>query len=264
LAALTSLGAEPFTGDLEDKDAMASAFANASAAYLMVPPDLGNNDYRSYQDRIVETLASAVEVNKISHLVALSSFGADKPAGTGPIAGLHVLEERLKSISGLNTLALRAGYFMENTLPQAMIIQHMGVTAGPLAPELKIPMIASSDIGALAADELLRRDFTGFQIQELQGQRDLSMLEATAIIAKAIGKPDLKYHQLTYEQFGDALLQMGASRNIATLFIEMSQALNNGHVRQLEPRSDRSTTRTSYEEFIAEEFVPTFQRKSVA
>jgi uncharacterized protein YbjT (DUF2867 family) len=56
-------------------------------------------------------------------VVVLSSFGADKPNNTGPIAGLHRMEERLKRISGLNALFLRAGYFMENTLPQTSPIK---------------------------------------------------------------------------------------------------------------------------------------------
>ena len=57
---------------------------------------------------------------------------------------------------------------------------------------------------------------------------------------------------------------MGASQNIATLFTEMSQALNEGHVRALEPRSARNTTPTSFEQFVAEEFVPAYQGKSAA
>ncbi len=47
---------------------------------------------------------------------------------------------------------------------------------------------------------LLALDFSGKQTRELLGQRDLSMDEATAIIGKAIEKPDLKYVQLPGEQ----------------------------------------------------------------
>lgn len=264
LAKLSSLGAEPFSADLSDKAGLTKAFAGAQAAYLMIPPDLASTDFRAYQDRLIDAMISAVEQNEVKHVVALSSIGADKSEKTGPIAGLHRMEEALKRVSGLNTLALRAAYFMENTLPQVSVIQHMGVTAGPLRPDLKVPMIETRDIGAYAADALLRLDFRGFQTQELLGQRDLNYLELTSILGNAIGNPDLKYNQIPYEAFGGALQQMGASQNIATLFTEMSQALNEGHVRALEPRSARNTTPTSFEQFVMEEFVPAYQGNSAA
>lgn len=261
---LASLGAEPFAADLADKEALATAFAGAEAVYVMIPPDPASTDPRGYQDRVTEAVASALEQNRVKYAVVLSSIGADKKDKTGPIVGLRVLEERLKGIAGLNTLAIRAGYFMENTLPQVAVIQQMGVTGGPLNPDLKLPMIATRDIGAFAADALLNLDFTGFQTRELLGERDIDMNEVTAILGRTIGKPDLRYHQLTYEQFRGALTQTGMSTQVAGLLVEMSQALNNGHVRALEPRSMRNTTQTAYEQFAADTFAPAYQGQRAA
>lgn len=259
LSSLVSLGAEPFAADVSDKEATARAFRGVEAAYVMVPPDLANPDYAAYQDKVIDAVAYALEKGGSSHVVALSSFGADKPDKTGPIAGLHRMEQRLKQISGLNALYVRAGYFMENTLPQAGVIQQMGATAGPLNAGLKVPMIATRDIGSFAADELLRLEFRGHQTQELLGQRDLAMTEVAAVIGKAIGKPELQYRQITYDQFRGVLMQMGASQGIADMFVEMAEALNSGHVRALEARSQRNTTPTSYEQFVKEDFVPAYQ-----
>jgi uncharacterized protein YbjT (DUF2867 family) len=259
LSSLVSLGAEPFTADITNKEAIARAFSGAEAAYVMIPPDLANSDYAAYQDKVTEAIASALEREGPAQVVVLSSFGADKPDKTGPIAGLHRLEERLNRISGLNALYLRAGYFMENTLPQAGVIQQMGATAGPLNAGLKVPMIATRDIGAFAADELLRLEFRGHQTQELLGERDLTMTEVAAIIGQAIGRPELQYHQITYEQFRGFLAQMGASQRTADMMAEMAEAQNSGRVRALEARSQRNTRPTSYEQFVREEFVPAYQ-----
>ncbi len=264
LSKLTSLGAEPLAVDLSDKSAVTKAFAGAEAAYVMIPPNLVTSDVRGFQDNLSNAFGDAIEENEVGHVVALSSIGADKAEKTGPIVGLHLLEERLRRISGLNTLAVRAGYFMENTLPQVSVIQHMGATAGPLRPDLKVQMIETRDIGAFAADALLRLDFKGFQTQELLGQRDLAYPEVTSIIGNAIGKPDLRYQQLPYDQFAGALQQMGMSKNMADLLAEMSEALNSGHVRALEPRSAHNTTATTFEQFVADEFVPAYQEKSAA
>lgn len=264
LASLASLGVEPFVADLSDKAAAGRAFSGAEAAYVMIPPDMTAPDFRAYQAKLIGSFGYAVEKNEVEHVVALSSIGAGKSEGTGPIVGLHNLEERLKKISGLNALFLRAGYFMENTLPQVHAIRQMGAALGPLRPELRIPMIATRDIGAFVADALLRLDFKGHTTQELLGQRDVSMPEVATIIGNAIGKPELRYQQVTYEQFHGALTQMGASKSIADLYVEMAQGMNSGQVAALEPRSPRNTTPTSYERFVAEEFVPAYEGKSAA
>jgi uncharacterized protein YbjT (DUF2867 family) len=161
-------------------------------------------------------------------------------------------------------LHLRAGYFMENTLAQASIIPMTGSAIGPLLPNLKLPMIATRDIGMAAAEALSRLDFTGQQTRELLGQRDINMAEVATIVGKAIGKPDLQYVQAGDEQLRPALMQMGMSRNVADLILELSAALNSGHVRALEPRSAANTTPTSYETFVGEEFLPLYQRQSAA
>jgi len=264
LSSLASLGAEPFAADITDKEAITKAFSGAEAAYVMIPPDMASPDYAAYQDRAIEAIASALEKGAPAHVVALSSFGADKPDKTGPIAGVHRLEERLKRISGLNALYVRAGYFMENTLAQAGVIQQMGATAGPLNADLKIPMIATRDIGNFAADELLRLEFRGHQTQELLGQRDLTMPEVAGIIGRAIGNPELQYRQITYDQFRGFLVQMGVSQGTADLMVEMVEAQNLGRVRAQEARSQRNTTPTSYEQFVGETFVPAYKASSAA
>ena len=261
LTPLVSKGAEPFSGNVAERNAMTKAFAGADAVYLVMPSDPTIKDYYAYADKVGEAFASAIENNGVKHAVLLSSVGADKTEKTGPILGLRHLEDRLKRISGLNSLFLRAAYFMENTLGQADAIAKMGYTAGPLRPELKFPMIAARDIGELAANSLSRLDFTGHQVHELHGQRDMSYSEVTTIIGKAIGQPNLKYVKLTREQFIGALTQTGMSENSASLLAEMSESMDSGYIKPLEPRSPRTTTPTSYETFVAESFLPNYQQK---
>jgi uncharacterized protein YbjT (DUF2867 family) len=257
---LASLGAETLVGDITSLDTANRAFAGIEAAYLMIPPAMADPDFRGYQKKLSDVYGSALEANSsVKHVVVLSSFGADKDAGTGPILGLHFLEERLKQTKPLNSLSLRAGYFMENTLGQVGAIPQMGAVVGPLKPDLKIPLIASIDVGDAALNALLRLDFTGHQTHDLQGQRDLTYLEITAIIGAAIGKPDLPYRLISSEQFAGFMEQMGLAPNVAALMAEMVDAQNAGHVRALEPRSASNTTPTPFERFVAETFVPAYK-----
>src|ERR1051325_10348481 len=150
LEPIAAEGAEPFVCDVSDAGALTKAFSGAKAVYAMIPPSMTSENYRADQDRITNAIAQAVEEAGVDYVVSLSSIGADKPQGTGPVAGLHYLEQTLNRIPGLNALHLRAAYFMENTLAQIGIIQTMDTTAGPLRPDLKLPMIATRDIGTAA------------------------------------------------------------------------------------------------------------------
>jgi len=262
LESLSAEGAEPFVCDITDAATLTKAFSGAKAVYAMVPPSMTSQNYRADQDRASNAIAEAVEKARVEYVVSLSSVGADKAQGTGPVAGLHYLEQKLNRIPDLNALHLRPGYFMENTLAQVGIIQTMGITAGPVLNDLALPMIATTDIGAAAAKALLNLDFTDKQTRELLGQRDLSYDDATRIIGKAIGKPDLKYVQLPDEQVRGAFLQARMSENVADLILEMSAALNSGYMEPLEERTAENTTPTSFETFVAEEFLPLYRGKA--
>jgi len=255
-------GAEAFVGDVSDASAMARAFSGAEAAYLMLPPNISSPNVLAYQQRVSEALAAALENNGVRHAVVLSSFGADKADRTGPVVGLHTLEKRLDAIPGLNVLFIRAGYFMENILPQVNVIPSVGSMAGPVRSDLALPMIATRDIGAFAAEALSRRDFQGKQRRELLGARDATYTQLARVVGAAIGKPDLTYKQLPAAQLKPALTQMGMSPNMADLLLEMAEALNSGHMRPLEPRASQNTTPTTIETFVAEVFVPAYRAKA--
>jgi uncharacterized protein YbjT (DUF2867 family) len=255
-------GAEAFTANVNDAATLTKAFTGARAAYLMLPPSMTSPDYRADQERESDAIAKAVKESSLRYAVHLSSFGAHVPEGTGPIAGLHSSEQKLNAINGLNVLHLRAGYFMENNLAAIGMIQGMGMFGHAVLPDLEIPMIATRDIGDYAAQRILNLDFSGKQTRELLGERDLSMNEATAIIARGVGKPDLRYVQFPYEEVQQVFMQMGIPPKTAAQFIEMYKAMNEGIVAAQEPRSPENTTPTSSEKFVQDVFAPAYHGKA--
>src|SRR5260370_33233250 len=154
LQALKTAGAEPWGCDMTNAVKLTAAFRRAKEVYVMIPPDMTRNDFRAHQDRVTEAVRCALEAAGVKYAVTLSSIGADKEKGTGPVASLHYLEERLNSLAGLNIVHLRTGYFMENTLAQIGIIRQLESMAGPLEPNLKLAMIGTPDIGKVAAEEM--------------------------------------------------------------------------------------------------------------
>ena len=263
LQAFAQKGAEAVVADVKDTDALTKALTGVRAAFLMVPPGMTSPDYRAEQDVETSAIASAVKNSGLPYAVNLSSIGAQAPAGTGPIQGLHAFENKLNAVERLKVLHLRPAYFMENHLSAIGMIKMMGIYAGAVKPDLKIPMIATRDIGAYAAERLLKLDFSGHQTQELLGERDLSMPEAAAAIGKAIAKADLQYVQFAYEQVEQALVQMGIPAKTAAYMIEMFQGFNNGTVVGLEVRSAANSTPTTIEAFAKEVFAPAYQGAAV-
>ena len=253
-------GAEAFTGDVSDAVALTKAFSGARAAYLLLPPITSRED----QERESDAIAKAAKESGLRYAVYLSSYGAHVPQGTGPVTGLHSSEQKLNAISGLNVLHLRAAYFMENNLAAIGMIQGMGIFGHALLPDLKMPMIATPDVGDYAAQRLVDLDFSGKQTRELLGERDLSMTEATAAIARGIGKPDLRYEQFSYDQMQQGLEQMGMPPKKAAVYIEMFQAINEGVLAAREPRSPENSTPTSFEKFVQDVFAPAYHGKAAA
>ena len=262
LRALAAKGAETVSADLHDANALTNALAGARAAFLMIPPSMTSSDYWEEQERFGEAIAAAAEKSRLQYAVVLSSIGAQVPSGTGPIAGLHRFEQKLNRFAALNALHLRPAFFMENNLMALDMIPKMGVFASALLPDHLIAMIATRDIGAYAADRMLQLNFTGKQTQELLGERDLSLNGVTAIIGRAIGQPDLRYVQVSYEQAAQALTGMGVSAKTAAQFVEMYRAFNEDVVINEEPRSAASTSSTSFETFVQEVFLPAYRGKA--
>jgi uncharacterized protein YbjT (DUF2867 family) len=251
LHSLVNRGAQPIIASLEDTKAMQRAFHDA-VVFAMIPPHFAGEDIHAYQRRIVDSMAQAMENAGVRYVVSLSSLGAELPSGTGSIAGLHYMEQTFNELDDTHVLHLRAGFFMENLLMTIPTIRSKGIITLPLRADLKLPMIATRDIGERAAQYMTEKNFTGKTTKELLGQRDISMEEATRILGAAISRPDLKYVQANYEEAEKAMLSAGMSHDMARLMIEMERSENEGRIRSLETRSAENTTPTSMEEFAKE------------
>jgi len=259
LAPLTRRGAEAAVADVTSADSLTPAFRGATAVYALVPPNYRSPDPLGHYRGVGDAIARAIEAAGVRRLVFLSSLGAELPSGTGPIQGLHAVEERLRNVPGLDLLILRPSYFFENHFGSLGLIKAQGVNGGALAPDAAFPQVAAEDIGAAAADALGAGDFSGVSVHELLGPRDLSPAEATRIIGKAIGKPDLAYVQFPDEGFIAGMEQAGFGRPTAELFVEMSRALSGGRVRSLEGRNARNTTPTTFEAFVEKKLAPAYR-----
>lgn len=181
-------GAEVAVADLADAAALTRAFAGAHGAYLVKPPNYALANLFEHADVTARAVAEAVRAAGLPKLVLLSSVGADRPSGTGVIATNRTAEQRLAEL-GIPVVFLRAAYFMENWARVVEPMRTRGILPSLLVPvERAIPMVATEDIGRVAAD-LLREDWTGIRKIGLEGPAAYSPADIAAIFARALDRP---------------------------------------------------------------------------
>jgi uncharacterized protein YbjT (DUF2867 family) len=261
---LTQKGAEPFFGNVEDAAIMTKAFEGASAVFLVVPAALQMEDLLAYYERVSDVYATAITNARVPYAVTVSSVGAQHAKGTGPILGLHNMEQKLNRISGLNVLHLRPAQFMVNLLMNVGALRSMGILPGPVPEGVPMPWIATKDIGEYAAERLRARNFSGSSTQELLGPREYTAKEVATILGNAIGKPDLEYMQAPLAAIESALVATGMPKASAALLIEMMEGGGKGLLNPQEQRSAKNTTPTTLEWFASEVFAPAFSRKTAS
>ncbi len=262
LRPLVARKAEAMAGDIRDTEFLVKALTGSEAAFVLIPPDPHAADFLAAADKTGESIARALEITRVDHVVNLSSIGAELSGGTGPITALHRQEERLNAVRGLNVIHLRSAYFMENLLVSIGLIREQGINGGAVSGELKMPMVATKDLAAYAAERLMKRDFTGSSVRYLLGKEDLTLKEATMTIGIKIGSPNLSYVTFSYADAEQAMKQAGLSPDMSRLYVEMSRAFNEGKIAT--KRSAETATQTSLKEFCDEVFVPLYMGRTAA
>ena len=225
-------GAEVAVGSLTDEAFLTATLKGAAGAFLLLPPDMTATDIIGTQKRTAATLSNAVKAAGVPHVVMLSSHGAELPSGTGPIAGLHYLEEGLRA-TGARVTIIRAGSFQENVGLALAPAKHAGIYPNFFpSRDLAVPMIATRDIGQLAAEALVSDGKT--EIVDIQGP-SYSVAQLAEKLGRALGKT-LNVVDVPPAQWVGAMTQGGVPPAWAESFAEMYGAAVSG---KLQPKGDR-------------------------
>jgi uncharacterized protein YbjT (DUF2867 family) len=238
-------GLQVVQGSIEDAATLDRAFEGADALFWLTPPASSPD----YLDRSVANARRAAEAAKrhgVRRAVVLSSTGAHSGPGTGPVGAMLAVEDAFRAALP-DVVALRAGFFMENFLYTVGTIAQAGAIFQTNPPDKKVPMVATADIAAKAA-EFLKNGWSGHRTVGVHGPADVSYREATAIISETIGRP-VNYVQVTVDQARQAMAQMGMPGFVVDLFAEMYQAILDGRMDPAEPRTAESTTPTTFASF---------------
>lgn len=220
-------GADVAVASLDDVSVLTKAFEGAKGVYLMVPPNYGATAWLSDQQARMDRAAEAVRKSGVRHVVYLSSVGGQLPSGTGPIRAVHYGEGKLADAVTHLTI-LRPPYFMENWAPVIGSAKAQGVLPTFIAPQARIPMIATKDIGRIGAEQLMVGG-QGKKIMELAGPEEYSPDQVAALVGQILGKPVTAQHA-PLSAVVPTFKSFGFSDEAATLFEEMYTGFSKGAI----------------------------------
>ena len=226
-AAWKAKGAEIAVASLDDVSALAKAFEGARGLYLLVPPNYGAQAWLIEQRARMGRAAEAVEKSGVPHVVFLSSIGGHIAEGTGPIRAARYGEQVLvRAVKNLTIL--RPPYFMENWAPVLGAVKGQGLLPTFIAPMAKIPMIATDDIGRIAAEQLIAGGH-GRKVVEMAGPEEYSPDQVATALGQILGKSVTAQHA-PLSAVVPTFKSFGFSDEAAKLFEEMYTSFSTGAI----------------------------------
>ncbi len=179
-------GCEVAIASIADADGLTKAFSGADGVFLMTPPDFDPEPGFPKTHEAIAAVKAAIAAAQPAKVVFLSTVGA-QVAEFSLLHNSKITEEGLRTVS-VPVAFLRAAWFMENASWDVEAAK-AGLVPSFLQPlDHPIPMVATADVGHVAAD-LLRESWTGLRIIELEGPRRYSANDIGLGFAEAVGHP---------------------------------------------------------------------------
>jgi NAD(P)H dehydrogenase (quinone) len=178
-------GCEIVQADFADSQTLAGAFTGVEGVFILIPPMFDPSPGFPEVRAVIATLRAALEGARPAKIVCLSTIGAQ---ATQPnlLNQLGLVEQGLSALP-FPIAFLRAAWFMENSRWDVASARE-GAMPSFLQPiEKAVPMIATADIGRLAA-KLLQEDWTGRRIVELESRHRVTPIEMAAAFARILGR----------------------------------------------------------------------------
>ena len=182
-----ALGCEVAVAAMEDADALARAFNDATAVFVLPPPmfdpEPGYPEARAAIDGVVTALAAT----RPQRVLCLSTIGANAEHDN-LLSQRGLMEAALRELQTPLTI-LRPAWFIDNAAWDVASARDSGVIHSFLMPtNQSFPMVAAQDVGRIAA-ELIQHETSGTRIVELEGPVRISPDDLASAFAQILGRP---------------------------------------------------------------------------
>ena len=220
-------GAEVAVGSLDNVAFLTETLKGSEGTFLLVPPPpYSVPNFRDYQRRMGEALLAAVKTSGVPHVVLLSSVGAEQVSGTGPIAGIHPVEQGLRGLT--RATFIRAANFMENASNSLGAARSQGIYPTFTPAAYAFDMVSVADIGAAVARALLDVP-SGLRIINLAGPREYSPADVASTLGHVLGR-EVHAVELPLASAAATLQSWGMPEQFAGIFAEMYEGAMAGRI----------------------------------
>lgn len=239
-------GCEIAQADFGDQDALVRAFTGVDGVFILIPPMFDPSPGFPEVRALIATLQAALEAVRPPKIVCLSTIGAQ---ATQP----NLLNQLGLVEAGLSALPfpiafLRAAWFMENSRWDVAAARE-GTMPSFLQPvDNAVPMIATADIGKLAA-KLLQESWTGRRIVELESRHRITPIEMATAFAKVLGR-EVRPEFVARDTWHDLFISQGMKN--PTPRIQMLDGFNQGWIEFERNGTEHVHGDTSFETVVAE------------
>jgi NAD(P)H dehydrogenase (quinone) len=222
-------GAEISVADSYDAGALEAAFRDVGGVFVMIPPYFAPAPGFPEARAVIAAVRTALGAARPPKAVALSSIGAQHETGVGLITSLHILELELQKVP-IPGAFLRAGWFMENSAWDVAPARDQGKLYAFLHPlDRSFPMVATADIGRIAAETLLSH-WSGPHFIEIAGPRSYSQDDVAAAFTKLLGRP-VEAVAVPREKWAELFVSQGMPADRTAPRIEMLDGFNSGWIQ---------------------------------
>lgn len=231
-------------GDLLDRGSLSAAMEGADTLFLLTPP---HDDTLAHNHNVIDAAKRA----GVKHVVKLSAIGSaeDSPLQLGR---WHAAIERELVESGMACTVLQAGSFMQNFLNHIQTVREHGAVFS-VGGDGKVAMIDTRDIAAIAAKVLIDPSAHAGRTYLLTGGEALSDAEATAEIARALGR-EIGYVRSSPEDARAAMGRMGMPEWLIGDLLMLAEFAEAGYLATVSPHTEELLGRppTPFAEFATD------------
>jgi uncharacterized protein YbjT (DUF2867 family) len=241
-------GVEIALADATDVAALTRAFTDTEAVFVMIPPNFAPAPGFPETHAVLDAIEQALNAARPARAVHLSSIGAQHDHGLGLIGQLYLLEQQLGRVPIAHAF-LRPGWFIENSVWDVTPAREKGIIDSYLQPvERAVPMVATEDIGRIAA-EVLQQQWKGTRVVEIEGPVRVSPLDIAATFSDLLGHP-VGLNVISPELWEATFVAQGTPLDRTANRIEMIAGFNSGWIDFAGPPAEHRRGATTLREAL--------------
>jgi len=215
---LKDAGVQVRVADYEEPEAMRAALAGADRLLLISSNSFVPGQRAVHHANAIEAAAAA----GVGRIVYTSLLRAD--TSTMPLGQDHRATEKHLHDSGVPTVILRNGWYVENFTEQLDTYRQIGAVVGA-AGKARIAPLSRADLAAAAVSALLD-DTVDTATYELAGP-SVKFPEIADALSQATGR-ELPYRDVTLEEYRAGLLAAGLDEATAGFVTALEAGMANG------------------------------------